>query len=137
MDMQPAAGQLWRDQDGAARICGIVAVEDVPYAVLLRTRGATGKRKRRPFLFPVASLLAGDDGWHHEPEIHPEAGTVDVDREPTANETAGITWWNSLPETMRLYWCELAGSYVAADAWAHFKRARPEEVAAWRAAASP
>lgn len=67
MKVQPAAGQLWRDRDGAARICGVVA--------------------------------------------------------------AGLAWWNSLSETMRTYWCELAGKYVAADAWAYFKRARPEEAA--------
>ena len=57
-----ATGQLWRDVDGHARICGVVPVEKVLYAVLLRTRGAGG-RKRRPFLFPVESLLRGDDGW--------------------------------------------------------------------------
>jgi hypothetical protein len=59
----PAAGQLWRDADGHARV---LAVVDVPgegaYAVLQRTRGSGG-RLRRPFLFPVPSLLAGDDGW--------------------------------------------------------------------------
>lgn len=132
MDMLPAAGQLWRDQDGGARICGIVLVEGEAYAVLLRTRGAVGKRKRRPFLFPVTSMLAGDDGWHYAPEIRAECKPVNVDREPTQDEAAGIAWWNSQSETMRLYWCELAGSYVAADAWAHFKRARPEEATAWR-----
>jgi hypothetical protein len=60
----PAARQLWRDDDGQARVLVVV---DVPgegaYAVLQRTR-ASGGRRRRPFLFPVASLLAGDDGWH-------------------------------------------------------------------------
>jgi len=60
--MQLAPGQLWHDESGNARICGVVPVEGVEYAVLIRTRGAGG-RKRRPFLFPVASMLAGDDGW--------------------------------------------------------------------------
>ncbi|WP_159015905.1 hypothetical protein [Cognatiluteimonas profundi] len=60
MNLEP--GQLWNDESGHARICGVVPVEGVEYAVLLRTRGSGG-RKRRPFLFPVASLLAGDDGW--------------------------------------------------------------------------
>jgi len=60
--MDPEPGQLWKDSSGHARICGLVPVEGVAYAVLLRTRGSGG-RKRRPFLFPVASLLAGDDGW--------------------------------------------------------------------------
>lgn len=57
-------GQLWRDVDGHARVQGVVQVEGVPYAVMLRTRGSGG-RKRRPFLFPVPSLFAGDDGWRH------------------------------------------------------------------------
>jgi hypothetical protein len=60
--MQLEPGQLWKDENGHARICGLVSVEGVDYAVLLRTRGSGG-RKRRPFLFPVASMLAGDDGW--------------------------------------------------------------------------
>jgi hypothetical protein len=60
MHLEP--GQLWIDESGHARICGVVPVEGVEYAVLLRTR-RSGGRKRRPFLFPVASLLAGDDGW--------------------------------------------------------------------------
>jgi hypothetical protein len=61
--MNPEPGQLWKDESGHARICGLVPVEGVAYAVLLRTRGSGG-RKRRPFLYPVASMLAGDDGWH-------------------------------------------------------------------------
>jgi hypothetical protein len=60
MTVEP--GQLWKDESGHARICGVVPVEGTAYAVLLRTRGSGG-RKRRPFLFPVASLMAGDDGW--------------------------------------------------------------------------
>jgi hypothetical protein len=60
MNLEP--GQLWSDENGHARICGVVPVEGVEYAVLLRTRGSGG-RKRRPFLYPVASMLAGDDGW--------------------------------------------------------------------------
>ena len=60
--MKPQAGQLWNDDSGNARICGVVPVEGVEYAILIRTRGAGGRR-RRPFLFPVASMLAGDDGW--------------------------------------------------------------------------
>jgi hypothetical protein len=55
---------------------------------------------------------------------------MDVDREPTADEASGIAWWNSLSESMRAYWCELAKSYIAADAWAYFKTTRPEEAAA-------
>jgi hypothetical protein len=68
--MQLEPGQLWRDESGHARICGLVPVEGVDYAVMLRTRGSGG-RKRRPFLFPVASLVAGDDGWHRAEESAP------------------------------------------------------------------
>jgi hypothetical protein len=68
--MQLEPGQLWRDESGHARICGLVPVEGVDYAVMLRTRGSGG-RKRRPFLYPVASLVAGDDGWHMAEESTP------------------------------------------------------------------
>lgn len=73
MDLEP--GQLWRDENGHARICGVVPVEGVEYAVLIRTRGAGG-RKRRPFLFPVSSILAGDDGWRIAED--PDAGLPHV-----------------------------------------------------------
>jgi hypothetical protein len=76
MHLEP--GQLWKDESGHARICGVVLVEGVEYAVLLRTRGSGG-RKRRPFLFPVASLIAGDDGWRmaQEPTTHSRSGGPD------------------------------------------------------------
>ncbi len=66
---QVQAGQLWQDVDGNARVCGVVPVEGVEYAVMLRTRGASRQRKRRPFLFPVASMLAGDDDWQYVHEV--------------------------------------------------------------------
>ena len=77
--MQLEPGQLWQDESGHARICGLVPVEGVDYAVMLRTRGSGG-RKRRPFLFPVASLVAGDDGWHMAEESVPRSqdGRPDV-----------------------------------------------------------
>ena len=68
--MQLEPGQLWQDDSGHARICVLVPVEGVDYAVMLRTRGSGG-RKRRPFLFPVASLVAGDDGWRMAEESTP------------------------------------------------------------------
>jgi hypothetical protein len=77
--MQLEPGQLWQDDSGHARICGLVPVEGVDYAVMLRTRGSGG-RKRRPFLFPVASLVAGDDGWHLAEESTPRPR----DRRPDA-----------------------------------------------------
>ena len=74
--MQLTPGQLWNDESGNARICGVVPVEGVEYAVLIRTRGAGG-RKRRPFLFPVASMLAGDDGWRMVEESPPASIRAD------------------------------------------------------------
>ena len=41
--------------------------------------------------------------------------------EPTADEAAGIDWWNDLTERERAAWCSLAGSAVPADAWALHK----------------
>ena len=81
--MQLEPGQLWRDESGHARICGLVPVEGVDYAVMLRTRGSGG-RKRRPFLFPVASLVAGDDGWHRAEESAPrsQGGRPDAMKTP-------------------------------------------------------
>ena len=76
--MQLEPGQLWQDDSGHARICGLVPVEGVDYAVMLRTRGSGG-RKRRPFLFTVASLVAGDDGWHMAEESAPRAKGVRSD----------------------------------------------------------
>lgn len=43
-------------------------------------------------------------------------------RQPTADETAGIEWWNSLSVTDRAHWLAEAGSAVVADAWAAYKR---------------
>lgn len=44
------------------------------------------------------------------------------EREPTADEEAGIAWWNSIPERQRAFWLELTNSGSAADAWAEYKR---------------
>ena len=44
-------------------------------------------------------------------------------REPrTADEAAGIAWWNQLTEIERARWLAAAGSAVVADAWALCKR---------------
>ena len=81
--MQLEPGQLWQDESGHARICGLVPVEGVDYAVMLRTRGSGG-RKRRPFLFPVASLVAGDDGWRmaEESAARLQTGRADEKNRP-------------------------------------------------------
>ncbi|MGG2576106.1 hypothetical protein ACQYZY_28765 [Pseudomonas aeruginosa] len=42
---------------------------------------------------------------------------------PTADEAAGMTWWNALTEDERRYWMATAGDTgVVADAWAAYKR---------------
>ncbi|TSD83752.1 hypothetical protein FFK22_036195 [Mycobacterium sp. KBS0706] len=44
------------------------------------------------------------------------------DREPTADERAGIEWWNGLDEARRRYWMHRAGDTGrAADAWAAYQ----------------
>jgi hypothetical protein len=44
---------------------------------------------------------------------------------PSADEAAGMSWWNSLPPLARELWLSTAGSACPADAWAAYK--------AWRA----
>ena len=87
--MQLEPGQLWQDESGHARICGLVPVEGVDYAVMLRTRGSGG-RKRRPFLFPVASLVAGDDGWHLVEESAPPSQGGRPDAKKGLREQVGL-----------------------------------------------
>ena len=38
--------------------------------------------------------------------------------EPTADELAGMTWWNSLDKSERAYWLAEANTAVPAEAWA-------------------
>lgn len=47
---------------------------------------------------------------------------LSAQREPTADDLAGIRWWNLLDESHRAFWIRQAGSAVVADAWAAFKR---------------
>jgi len=48
--------------------------------------------------------------------------TENLEREPTADEAAGIAWWNSIPERQRAFWLELTHSGSAAEAWTEYKR---------------
>lgn len=43
-------------------------------------------------------------------------------RNPTADEIAGMQWWNSLTEAVRSDWLARADSAVPAEAWAAYKR---------------
>jgi hypothetical protein len=45
-----------------------------------------------------------------------------IGRETSADELAGVEWWNSLSEPRRADWLQLADSKKPADAWAEFKR---------------
>jgi hypothetical protein len=47
---------------------------------------------------------------------------ANLERKPTADELAGIEWWNSMSEPRRADWLQLADSARPADAWAEFKR---------------
>ncbi|MER8524179.1 hypothetical protein NKH56_33640 [Mesorhizobium sp. M1076] len=43
-------------------------------------------------------------------------------RNSTADEIAGMQWWNSLTEAERADWLARADSAVPAEAWAAYKR---------------
>lgn len=40
----------------------------------------------------------------------------------TADERAGIEWWNALTEEDRRFWLAAALTAVPAEAWQYFKR---------------
>ena len=40
----------------------------------------------------------------------------------TADERAGMDWWNALTEDRRAYWLRAANSAIPAEAWAEYKR---------------
>ncbi|HEY0222764.1 MAG TPA: hypothetical protein VGC17_08260 [Lactovum miscens] len=50
--------------------------------------------------------------------------THDTERKPTANELAGMAWWNGLTDAARSYWVQQAAhagkgpNASVADAWA-------------------
>jgi hypothetical protein len=49
---------------------------------------------------------------------------METEREPSADERAGMNWWNSLPESERATWLAKAQSAKPSDAWAAFNRAK-------------
>jgi hypothetical protein len=42
-------------------------------------------------------------------------------REPSADETAGIAWWNALTEEQRAHWLREAKTAIVAEAWAYYQ----------------
>ena len=44
-----------------------------------------------------------------------------AERSPTADEQAGIDWWNGVTEATRAHWLKVANTAVPAEAWARFK----------------
>ena len=47
-----------------------------------------------------------------------------TEREPSADERAGMDWWNLLPESGRAAWLAKAQSAKPSDAWATYKRTK-------------
>jgi hypothetical protein len=43
-------------------------------------------------------------------------------REPSADDLAGLEWWNSLSTPRQADWLRLADSTKPAEAWAEYKR---------------
>lgn len=48
----------------------------------------------------------------------------------TLDAESGMAWWNSLSESDRRYWLDMARTACPADAWANFKRAEKVREAA-------
>lgn len=53
---------------------------------------------------------------------HLQGAGMNTGREATADEQAGMDWWNALSEEQCARWLRAAGSAVPADAWAAYKR---------------
>ncbi|HGY2296360.1 TPA: hypothetical protein ACNV18_000074 [Pseudomonas putida] len=51
------------------------------------------------------------------------------ERSPTADEAAGMAWWNCMPDGERSQWLAASGTGSVADAWAARKAARAQESA--------
>ena len=48
-------------------------------------------------------------------------------RKPTADDLAGIEWWNGLTEQRRAYWCSVARTATPQHAWDYYKLIREVE----------
>ena len=45
----------------------------------------------------------------------------EFERPPTADEVAGMAWWNSQTELVREFWLRVANSARPADAWTAYR----------------
>jgi hypothetical protein len=52
---------------------------------------------------------------------------MNAERKPTADEQAGMDWWNALPEKERATWLKVAVSARPADAWRVYQQVRDGE----------
>lgn len=59
--------------------------------------------------------------------VSPQADSSE--RSPTADEAAGMAWWNCKPDVERSQWLAASGSGSVADAWAARKAAQTQESA--------
>ena len=48
-------------------------------------------------------------------------------RKPTADDIAGMAWWNSLTEQRRAYWLSVARTSSPRQAWDYYKLCREVE----------
>ena len=62
-------------------------------------------------------------GLHVSPLFGRGQGKL-TEREPSADERAGMDWWNLLPESGRAAWLAKAQSAKPSDAWATYKRTK-------------
>jgi predicted nucleic acid-binding protein len=101
----------------AARIC---ATLHVPYPKSYRDSMVAATALAHGFAVVTRNVddyraIAGltlVNPWEHDPDA----------REPTADEAAGMLWWNGLSDAERARWAQRAGTGVVADAWALFKQ---------------
>jgi hypothetical protein len=49
-----------------------------------------------------------------------------MNREGSADETAGMEWWSALTEEQRAHWLREANTANVAEAWAYHQRVLPQ-----------
>jgi hypothetical protein len=54
-------------------------------------------------------------------QAHTDTNGIPPARKPTADDLAGIEWWNAMTEQRRAYWLQIAKTNVPRHAWDHYK----------------